>query len=211
MSGPGTPEDATVKRLPGKGMTWDQASAYGSYVELRLPTEVEWERAARGPFGWPYPWGREAECGRSHVGGRCAVSNTTHALAVDDAQHDVSAYGVVAMAGNVWEWTADHFESPQWPATNQIAYDPTGPDEGTGFVIKGGDFFRDPITMADRAWNRRAAASPRGGFRCAKTLVVTTPQSADHVLGRGGTPNRILEAMLKGSDSAQPALNYFPD
>jgi formylglycine-generating enzyme required for sulfatase activity len=85
---------------PVSGLTWDQASAYCSWLGKRLPTEVEWEAAARGPYGWLYPWGENKNA-------ILLPSNGTHP--VGSIPGNRSYFGVYDMAGNTWEWVSNPF------------------------------------------------------------------------------------------------------
>jgi formylglycine-generating enzyme required for sulfatase activity len=92
-----------LPNLPASGVDWDQAHAFCEWRGARLPTEAEWEKAARGPHGARYPWGdAEPQCGRANVRVRdeaCATSR--HVEPVDRRHADISPYGVLGMTGNV--------------------------------------------------------------------------------------------------------------
>lgn len=87
-------------------VTWEDAMAYAAWCRKRLPTEAEWERAARGPHGWQYPWGD------AFIAGRCNCKETglkgTSPVGYFSPDGD-SMEGLVDMVGNVWEWTNSLF------------------------------------------------------------------------------------------------------
>jgi formylglycine-generating enzyme required for sulfatase activity len=86
--------------FPVEGVTWDQAAAFCGWANKRLPTEAEWEVAARGPEGWLYPWGNDEHFVELPDGGTYAAGKVPA---------NRSAFGVYDMAGNVWEWVGDTY------------------------------------------------------------------------------------------------------
>ena len=144
-------------KLPVTGVDWNEAQAYCKFAGGRLPSEAEWEKAARGTDGREYPWGNDADCGKANWGsfegeGPCAGKNPGRPVTVGSYPTGASPYGALDMGGNVWEWVADKYDG-----------DPSRR------VVRGGSccsFFVGP-----RAPNRNAWAPDHRdgdlGFRCA--------------------------------------------
>lgn len=160
--------------LPATGLRWSEAAHYCAEVGGRLPTEAEWERAARGDglagerrFSWGRIWNpRLSNHGRA--GGRPdGVDGFRYAAPVGAFPHALSPHGLLDMSGNVWEWTADAFAERyyQWSP----AVDPRGPEAGTGRIIRGGSWRSPPHThrVAYRLAIPEGASAPDLGFRCA--------------------------------------------
>jgi formylglycine-generating enzyme required for sulfatase activity len=156
---------------PVTGILAAEARAYCAFVGGRLPTEAEWEHAARGSGSRSFPWGTQWNARLANHGASGAQSvhadGFEHAAPVGTFPDGKSAYGVLDMAGNVWEITADRYADDAY--ARSARHDPQGPSDGSSHVIRGGSFASPPHTL------RAAARAPlpdheiKGdvGFRCA--------------------------------------------
>ncbi|MFV2056490.1 MAG: formylglycine-generating enzyme family protein [Thiohalomonadales bacterium] len=112
--------------------------------EIRLPTEQQWEKAARGPDGQEYPWGNYL-AGYANVNDKSQGGDLAQTTAVGMYPHGASPYGVEDMAGNVWEWCLNKYEKPEDTNIDQT---------GDGRVLRGGSWIYDPADAraAYRSW-----------------------------------------------------------
>jgi len=167
---------------PVVGVNWYEAKAYCEYRGKRLPTEAEWEKAARGPQANLYPWGKDFDPGKVNYG-----RNHDATLPVYAYPDGVSYYGVYNMAGNVFEWVSDWYD-PRYYSRFETSVNPPGPAQplwigGTGTyvdrltvgekrVIRGGSWIAPEGTVRSthRFWNHPLNNSYGVGlgFRCAK-------------------------------------------
>jgi formylglycine-generating enzyme required for sulfatase activity len=142
-------------------VTWFEAAAYAAHVGGRLPTEAQWERAARGTDGRHYPWGN-AEPEKTLLNFRANVGRPTP---VGVYPCGASPQGVLDMAGNVWEWCQDW----RGPYAQPDQADPTGPGKGTARVVRGGAWDDYPV-ICRAAYRNDARPDNRDygvGFRVA--------------------------------------------
>ncbi|WP_447600120.1 formylglycine-generating enzyme family protein [Nitrospira sp. Nam80] len=169
-------------KQPVVGVNWFDAKAYCEFQGKRLPTEAEWEKAARGPHGNLYPWGNEFDASKASFG-----KNQEATLPVDAYPQGISYYGAYNMAGNVFEWVSDWYD-PRYYGRLETMVNPTGPEKplwlgGTGTyvdrltvgekrVIRGGSWIAPESTVrtTHRFWNHPLNNSYGVGlgFRCAK-------------------------------------------
>lgn len=165
-------------RHPVVHVSWNDAQAYAAWASKSLPTEAQWEYAARGGLVQQlYPWGNELTPGGEH---RCNVWQGQ--FPVEDTGEDgyvgscpvdsfpPNGFGIYSVTGNVWEWCEDWFRAS---FTSTPAHEPTGPADGQSKVMKGGSFlchasYCNRYRVAARTSNTPDSSASNIGFRCVK-------------------------------------------
>lgn len=176
---PEGPETNISDRLdhPVIHISWNDAKAYCKWVDKRLPTEAEWEFAARGGLEQKkYAWGDELTPeGNHHCNiwqGDFPKSNTTedgYSGTAPVSAYDPNGYGLFNMSGNVWEWCSDWFVKNVNKRGGR--YNPTGPDKGLEKVMRGGSYlchesYCNRYRVAARTSNTPNSSTGNIGFRC---------------------------------------------
>jgi len=154
--------------LPVVGVDWHDADGYCRWVGKRLPTEAEWERAARGGYERKYPWGSDAPTPAHTTFGKPYQKPVYKDGVARVGTHSkgMSPFGIYDLSGNVWEWVSDWYAES---FRRDDVRNPKGPANGTHKVMRGGGWYDPPdrITATKRMYAEPAQRDDEVGFRCA--------------------------------------------
>ena len=148
-------------------VSWQDANAFARWADARLPTEAEWEFAARGgESGQKYPWGSNQPQGRANLGHPWNNGQGWNEYLVPPGQYPANGFGLFDMAGNVWEWTSDRFGQ----YSPGLSINPAGSDSGSLRVMRGGAWnsTENFVRNAVRGPSNPEVKGPHIGFRIAR-------------------------------------------
>jgi len=168
------PSDFKGPNLPVERVNWYEADEYCKKLGKRLPTEAEWERAAKGGVDSTFAWGENAESEKANFCDRRCDKRWKESQFDDGYRHTApvgsfpaNGYGIFDMAGNVYEWVSDWYDEDYYRISSRD--NPKGPAKGKYKVIRGGSWinYSAGIRPSDRTEAKPKARSNFVGFRCA--------------------------------------------
>ena len=174
---PEAPGFSQDDRHPVVNVSWDEASGFCSWSGGRLPTEAEWEYAARGGTeSWRYPWGdtlthERVNYGKDECCGGLASGRDRWKFTSPVGSFDANGFNLYDMSGNVWEWVSDWYGEAYYGSSPAI--DPRGPSFGSHRVLRGGSWNHNPrnLRVSNRAGGTPGYRGLDDGFRCARDVI----------------------------------------